>query len=56
MERRPDLTMIDDYFRAYFKDDDMAALAKKIFDSTQSEDKDQVRKQIRELFDIGDAS
>ena len=56
MERRPDLTMIDDYFRAYFKDDDMAALAKKIFDSTQSEDKDQVRRQIRELFDIGDAS
>lgn len=56
IERRPDLTMIDDYFKAYFKDDDMAALAKKIFDSTQSEDKDQMRKQIRGLFDIGDSS
>lgn len=56
IERRPDLTMIDDYFKAYFKDDDMAALAKKIFDSTQSEDKDQIRRQIRGLFDIGDSS
>ena len=55
MERRPDLTMIDDYFKAYFKDDEMAALAKKIFESTQSEDRDQAIKQIRELFGIGDA-
>lgn len=54
MERRPDLTMIDDYFKAYFKDDDMAALARKIFDSTQSEDRDQARRHIRELFGIGD--
>ena len=55
MERRPDLTMIDDYFKAYFKDDEMSALAKKIFDSTQSEDRDLARRQIRELFGIGDS-
>lgn len=55
MERRPDLTMIDDYFKAYFKDDEMSALAKKIFDSTQSEDRNLVRRQIRELFGIGDS-
>ncbi|WP_393971536.1 exonuclease SbcCD subunit D [Oxyplasma meridianum] len=55
MERRPDLTMIDDYFKAYFRDDEMALLAKKIFESTQSEDKEQTLKQIRELFGIGGA-
>ncbi|ARD85412.1 DNA repair protein [Ferroplasma acidiphilum] len=52
IEEKPNMSKLQDYFKAYFKDDQMASLAENIFNSIKNEDNETSYRLIREIMQV----
>ncbi len=52
INERPNMSKLVDYFKAYFKDDNMAVLADNIFNSIKNEDSDSSYELIKKIMDV----
>ncbi len=52
IEEKPNMSKLQDYFRAYFKDDSMAQLAENIFNSIKNEDSETSYRLIKEIMQV----
>ena len=52
IEEKPNMSKLQDYFKAYFKDEGMASLAENIFNSIKNEDNETSYRLIREIMQV----
>jgi DNA repair exonuclease SbcCD nuclease subunit len=52
IEEKPNMSKLQDYFKAYFGDDDMASLAENIFNSIKNEDSATSYRLIKEILQV----